>query len=258
MTRIARDYLSPLLIIVATLGLSCGGGEHPAVDETTRTGFDRSAFFDHRFDSWKSAGEWIFEGSSGAATIAGVAGPALQIVAPSVFAADRVLGIECGFLSFDGTAQHCAALSISPEEKRALSGGANGFAVQLLAQFRSMGPIAGSMTVTDQEYGKGWLLEVAKDGRLRLTLNPLSPEPYQVMSTDPVENGRWHRVVVEVSRIEKRAAIMMDGVDKTGAIRGEFPSESIEGDGEFSIGGYRNAHLRAEIAYLRIVVKGSF
>jgi len=128
----------------------------------------------------------------------------------------------------------------------------NNFLLEVVLKTDSYGSIAGKMEESKTGTGKGYLLTVLNDGTPGLMIGFDNGNSILMKGTKPINDGRWHHIIAEADRINRKINIYIDGRPCNGEVKGEMESSSLKNEAPFLVAKYGNEHFKGEIDFLRV------
>ena len=152
-----------------------------------------------------------------------------------------------GALRFDGKSQYCR-LSQPDVTQADFDMGAGNFLIELV-----IAPNPGVSGVLAKHGRRGYSLAIDADGHVRFKLD-YGSQYSQRSSLQPVDDGKWHHVLVEVDRSRREGiSIYLDGKLSNGEWRGVWMQDaSVSDKANFEVGRSGNAYLSGSLDFLRI------
>jgi len=174
-----------------------------------------------------------------------------------------------GALHFDGQKQYCTIEhsrvvagfdwtdirnkktgSFSGKQRDTVDIGTESFLIEAVLATE---PNATEVGVLSKHSGRGYSLDVNKDGALLLTLD-IGSAQLQARSHASVNTGDWHHVIVEVDRHSQgKITFYIDGkLDSVTEITPTFTKSSLSNQGDFLVGKSHAGLFRGQLDFLRL------
>jgi len=154
-----------------------------------------------------------------------------------------------GALHFDGEARSCA-LREADVSRAAFDMGTNNFVIEMVIAPETGNTNAG---LVDKRDDRGYSLGLDAAGRVRIILD-YGAEFSQRTSVAPVNDGRWHHILVEVDRAnDEGIMIYVDGKPASGQWSGSpMKATSLENSADFVVGRSNKGLFAGRMDFLRI------
>jgi hypothetical protein len=154
-----------------------------------------------------------------------------------------------GALRFDGEERSCA-LQEADVSRAAFDMGANNFVIEMVVAPETGNTNAG---LVDKRDDRGYSLGLDAAGRVRFILD-YGTEFSQRTSLAPVNDGRWHHILVDVDRAnDEGIMIYVDGEPASGKWSGSrLTTKSVANRADFVVGRSDKGSFLGRLDFLRI------
>ena len=174
-----------------------------------------------------------------------------------------------GALQLDGDGNHCYMLNSKlskgykwTNRRSKVTGYTNGYERDtvdmgddnfLIEVMISVPPSKEAQPIVSKLAKRGYLLDIDKEGRIRLTLDFGGSKAIRT-SAQSINDGGWHHVIAEVDRKNPAGInLYVDGTLSNGHLVGEVkPTGGLSNSADFYVGHFDGRFLSATIDYLRI------